>query len=87
MNLHWLVPYNKPDISLPADVVEEIMRIMDTIIFKIPSSITITPSVDTEGYKQAYKEKVSGYLCRSGFYEYLQLYTTRPILRREVPPE
>jgi phenylalanyl-tRNA synthetase beta chain len=67
--LHVAVPYNKPDISLPADLVEEIMRIDGYDNIEIPSRITITPAIDTDGYKQAYKEKVSGYLVGQGFHE------------------
>lgn len=63
------VPFNKPDISLPADVVEEIMRIDGYDNIEIPSSITITPSVETDGYKYAYREKVSNYLVGLGFHE------------------
>lgn len=63
------VPFNKPDILLPADVVEEIMRIDGYDNIEIPSSITITPSVETDGYKHAYREKVSNYLVGLGFHE------------------
>ncbi|MEO5593661.1 MAG: phenylalanine--tRNA ligase subunit beta [Chitinophagaceae bacterium] len=66
----WLAaPYSKPDIHLPADVVEEIMRIDGYDNIEIPSSITITPSVDTEGYKHTYKEKTANYLAGLGFNE------------------
>jgi phenylalanyl-tRNA synthetase beta chain len=63
------VPYSKPDISLPADLVEEIMRIDGYDSIEIPSSITITPSIETDAYKNAYKEKVSDYLVGLGFNE------------------
>jgi len=66
----WLAaPYSKPDIHLPADVVEEIMRIDGYDNIEIPSSITISPSVDTEGYKYIYKEKTANYLAGLGFNE------------------
>ena len=68
-NLSISVPYHKPDISLPADLVEEIMRIDGYDNIQIPSSITITPSVETEGYKHAYKEKTADYLVGLGFHE------------------
>ena len=63
------VPYHKPDVSLPADIVEEIMRIDGYDNIEIPSTITITPSVETGGYKYAFKEKVSNYLVGAGFHE------------------
>jgi phenylalanyl-tRNA synthetase beta chain len=64
-------PYHKPDISLPADVVEEIMRIDGLDNISIPSSITISPSTDTGLHKAFYKEKVSSYLASAGFHEIL----------------
>ncbi|MBC7829353.1 MAG: phenylalanine--tRNA ligase subunit beta [Chitinophagaceae bacterium] len=68
-DLKIAVPYSKPDISLPADVLEEVMRIDGYDNIDIPSSITITPAVETDGYKHAYKEKVSEYLAGTGFHE------------------
>jgi phenylalanyl-tRNA synthetase beta chain len=66
----WIAaPYSKPDIHLPADVVEEIMRIDGYDNIEIPSSIMITPSVDTDGYKHTYKEKTADYLAGQGFNE------------------
>ncbi|MBC7904017.1 MAG: phenylalanine--tRNA ligase subunit beta [Gemmatimonadaceae bacterium] len=62
-------PYSKPDISLPADIVEEIMRVDGYDNIEIPQSIMISPSVDTEGYKQVYAEKTANYLVGLGFYE------------------
>ncbi len=66
----WVaVPYSKPDIHLQADVIEEIMRIDGYDNIEIPASITITPSVDTDGYKHTYREKTANYLVGLGFYE------------------
>ncbi len=64
-------PYSKPDIHLPADVVEEIIRIDGLDNIEIPQSITISPSLDDEGYKHSLKEKVAGYLVGQGFFEIL----------------
>jgi phenylalanyl-tRNA synthetase beta chain len=63
------VPYSKPDVSLQADIVEEIMRIdgLDNII--IPSSISISPSIEKEQEKRALKERIAGVLSSGGFYE------------------
>jgi phenylalanyl-tRNA synthetase beta chain len=63
------VPYSKPDISLQADIVEEIMRIDGLDNIEIPSSITISPSVERFGYKQIWKEKTANYLVGLGFNE------------------
>jgi phenylalanyl-tRNA synthetase beta chain len=46
----WVeVPYSKTDISLPADVVEEIVRIDGLDNIAIPASISISPAVDELG--------------------------------------
>jgi phenylalanyl-tRNA synthetase beta chain len=63
------VPFSKPDISLPADIVEEIMRIDGLDNVEIPEVIAISPAVETLAYEAAYKEKVSGYLTGLGFNE------------------
>jgi phenylalanyl-tRNA synthetase beta chain len=63
------VPYHKPDISLPADLVEEILRIDGLDNVAIPEAITISPAVEKDHYAESYKEKVAGYLVGQGFNE------------------
>jgi phenylalanyl-tRNA synthetase beta chain len=63
------VPYSKPDITIPADIVEEIMRIDGLDLIEIPSAITISHSVETLGHATAYKEKVAAALIGIGFNE------------------
>lgn len=66
----WVdVPYSKPDISLPADIVEEIMRIDGLDNIEIPAFITISPSVEKNQEQFKRKEKLAGYLTGFGFYE------------------
>jgi phenylalanyl-tRNA synthetase beta chain len=65
------VPYHKPDITLPADLVEEILRIDGLDNIPIPDAITITPSVEENYGTEAWKEKISGYLVGLGFNEIL----------------
>ena len=65
------VPFSKPDIALPADIVEEIMRIDGYDNVEIPSAIMIAPAVETTGFEAALKEKVSNYLIGLGFTEIL----------------
>jgi phenylalanyl-tRNA synthetase beta chain len=65
------VPYHKPDISLPADIVEEILRIDGLDNITIPEAITITPSVEENYSRDTYKEKVANYLVGLGFNEIL----------------
>jgi len=63
------VPYSKPDITIAADIVEEIMRIDGLDNVEIPVMITIAPSVETLAHEVAYTEKISEYLAGSGFNE------------------
>ena len=67
--MRFAVPYSKPDISLPADIVEEIMRIDGLDNVEIPSMITIAPATETLAQPVAYAEKVSNYLAGAGFRE------------------
>lgn len=69
--VHISVPHHKPDISLPADIVEEILRIDGLDNVEIPTSITITPAVDENIEAEALKEKVSNYFVGLGFNEIL----------------
>ncbi len=63
------VPFSKPDISMQADIVEEVMRIDGLDNIDIPSSITITPAVEQDGYKHFSKEKIADMLAANGFNE------------------
>ncbi|MBC7424582.1 MAG: phenylalanine--tRNA ligase subunit beta, partial [Ferruginibacter sp.] len=46
-DLRVAVPFSKPDISIPADLVEEIMRIDGLDNVEIPAIISIAPAVET----------------------------------------
>ena len=63
------VPFSKPDVSIGADIVEEIMRIDGLDNIEIPTMITIAPSVETLAHEEAYKEKIANYLAGTGFNE------------------
>ena len=63
------VPFSKPDINLPADIVEEILRIDGLDNITIPSSITISPATETLGIKDVLKDKLAMYLVGQGFNE------------------
>jgi phenylalanyl-tRNA synthetase beta chain len=65
------VPYSKPDISIPADIVEEILRIDGLDNIDIPSTITISPAVEQLGMKESLKDKIAQYLVGQGFIEIL----------------
>jgi phenylalanyl-tRNA synthetase beta chain len=63
------VPFHKPDVQLPADLVEEIMRIDGFDHVEIPANINISPSVETGRDNASFREKVAGFLVGSGFSE------------------
>jgi phenylalanyl-tRNA synthetase beta chain len=63
------VPFSKPDITIAADLVEEIMRIDGLDNVEIPQMITIAPAVETLAHEATCQEKVAGYLVGLGFNE------------------
>jgi len=63
------VPFSKPDITLPADIVEEILRIDGLDNVEITGLMNITPSSDTNIAKESLKEKIAGFLTGLGFNE------------------
>lgn len=65
------VPWHKPDIHLPADLVEEIMRIDGLDNIDIPASITISPSVEAGGAQAGWRSAVAQFLVGQGFNEIL----------------
>lgn len=65
------VPYHKPDVSLPADIVEEILRIDGLDNIEIPTTISISPSVEVHYRDEQVKEKLSNVLTGLGYTEIL----------------
>lgn len=66
----WLAaPFSKPDMELPADLAEEVMRIDGLDNVEIPTSITISPSTESDHTSFSYKEKISNILAGQGFNE------------------
>jgi phenylalanyl-tRNA synthetase beta chain len=65
------VPFHKTDITLPADIAEEVMRLdgFDNIL--IPTTISIAPAVETLTFPTVQKEKISTVLAGQGFNEIL----------------
>ncbi|HEV2354231.1 MAG TPA: phenylalanine--tRNA ligase subunit beta, partial [Puia sp.] len=70
-SLELAVPWNKPDVRLPADVVEEVMRIDGLDNVPIPSALTISPSVENDPAFAAWKLETSSWLVAQGFNEIL----------------
>ncbi|MHB1921490.1 MAG: phenylalanine--tRNA ligase subunit beta [Chitinophagaceae bacterium] len=69
--LELTVPFSKPDISIPADIVEEVMRIDGLDNIDIPSRVSFTPSESAVMTQEALKEKTAGFLAANGFHEIL----------------
>ncbi len=63
------VPFSNPDISIPADVIEEIMRIDGLDNIEIPATIKMSPAIDKGLNAALQKEKVIGWLNGNGFSE------------------
>jgi phenylalanyl-tRNA synthetase beta chain len=68
-SINVAVPFSNPDITMPADVIEEILRIDGLDNIEIPASINMSPAIDT-GLKNALqKEKIISWLTGNGFHE------------------
>lgn len=65
------VPSHKTDISAPADIAEEVMRIDGFDNIAIPTRISYTPTSDPLEYRETVREKISGVLAGLGFQEML----------------
>jgi phenylalanyl-tRNA synthetase beta chain len=65
------VPYHKPDVSLPADIVEEVLRIDGLDNIDIPTTISISPSIEENYRGEIVKEKISNVLTGLGYTEIL----------------
>jgi phenylalanyl-tRNA synthetase beta chain len=68
----WVnVPHSKPDVTLQADIVEEILRIDGLDNVEIPEKITIAPAVEKLSLKEQLREKIANYLVGQGYNEIL----------------
>ena len=67
--LRVAAPFSNPDITIPADIVEEIMRIDGLDNIEIPSTIKMAPAIETGADEAALKEKIAGWLVGNGFSE------------------
>jgi len=77
-------PYHKPDIFLPADVVEEIVRIDGLDSIEIPGPITMTPAVEENYAGDALREKTANYLVGLGFSEIMTNSITNDVYFDEI---
>lgn len=65
------IPSHKTDISLPADIAEEVMRIDGFDNISIPTRISYSPTPDPLENREAAREKISLILAGLGFQEML----------------
>jgi len=63
------VPHSKPDVLLPADIVEEIMRIDGLDNIDIPQTISLSPAIETNAENFLLKEKIASFLSAAGYFE------------------
>jgi phenylalanyl-tRNA synthetase beta chain len=63
------VPAHKTDISLPADIAEEVMRIDGFDAIEIPSMIRFSPAAEPGADAESRKEKAAATLVGLGFHE------------------
>lgn len=68
-NIKVAVPFTNPDITIPVDVIEEIMRIDGLDHIEIPSSINMAPAIDNHIETATKKEKIIDWLTGNGFHE------------------
>ena len=68
-DIRLAVPYSKPGIQLPADIIEEIMRIDGLDNVDIPTAITITPAIENLAFEEELKERTANSLAGLGFSE------------------
>jgi phenylalanyl-tRNA synthetase beta chain len=69
--LTLVVPHHKPDVSLPADIVEEILRIDGLDNIEIPTNISLSPSVETHYVDAQKREKLANIMMGLGYSEIL----------------
>jgi phenylalanyl-tRNA synthetase beta chain len=67
--IKFLVPLHKTDISLPVDLVEEIMRIDGLDNIDIPTTMSIAIGSNTLGQHEKLKEKAASYVAGMGAHE------------------
>ncbi len=63
------VPFSNPDIALPADIIEEIMRIDGLDNIEIPPTIKMAPAIEKGFFDAILRDKISGWLTGNGFFE------------------
>ena len=63
------VPRSNPDVVLPADIIEEIMRIDGLDNVEIPTTIRMSPAIETGLFRSSIRDRIAGWLTGNGFSE------------------
>lgn len=63
------VPFSNPDIQLPVDIIEEIMRIDGLDQVEIPTAITMSPALEKNSVADHRKHQIWSWLTGNGFSE------------------
>ena len=84
--IHVKVPTNKPDVTRPADLIEEVLRIYG--LDNVPVSDKFTYSVSTRQVpdKNEMKDVISEFLCARGFNEMMAMSITQSSYFEESMP-
>ncbi|MCB0704691.1 MAG: phenylalanine--tRNA ligase subunit beta [Saprospiraceae bacterium] len=80
------IPTNKSDVTRPADLVEEILRIYGLNRVPMPSRISSTPSFDKYPSKRELQESIANMLAANGFSEMLALSLSESRFYRDILP-
>ncbi|MBR9922758.1 MAG: phenylalanine--tRNA ligase subunit beta [Bacteroidetes bacterium] len=78
------VPTNKSDVTRPADLVEEILRIYGLNRVPMPNRISSTPSFEDHPNKRQLQESTANLLAANGFSEMMALSLSESRYYREV---
>jgi phenylalanyl-tRNA synthetase beta chain len=81
-----LVPTNKPDVTRPADIVEEILRIFG--LDNVPVSAQLRSSMVRGSYpgQEQLRQTAGGYLAANGFHEIMSLSLSQSAYYRDILP-
>jgi len=80
------VPTNKPDVTRPADIVEEVLRIYGLDNVPVSNKFTFSASIKEQPDANELKDKLSDFLSSRGFNEMMAMSITQSGYFREAMP-
>ncbi len=81
------VPTNKADVTRPADVVEEILRVYGLDNVPVPGQMRISMVKNEYPDANQVKNTIAGYLASNGFHEIMSLSLTQSTYFKEILPK